>query len=125
MTDEDVNTDLSDDIKSERGLDIMLTVDFTNLHEPQCKGADSPGTDSSDFELWSPHDDGRHGSADKCFLGQQVTYVRRKQDSQCFNGEDFERTISRTSCICTQADYECDVNYRMDKSGQCVLGKMG
>jgi len=69
----------------------MITLDFTGLHEPKCKGVDKPGADESDFELWSPHDDGRHGSSDKCFLGQQVTYIRRKQESECFNGEDFER----------------------------------
>lgn len=71
--------------------DVMITLDFASLHEPKCKGADKPGKDGSDFEEWSPHDDGRHGSNNKCFLGQQVTYVRRKQESECFNGEDFER----------------------------------
>ena len=91
----------------------MLTIDFSGLHEKQCAGAESPGTTNSDFELWSPHDDGRHGSTDKCFLGQQVSYVRRKQDSECFNSEEFERQVTRTSCVCTQADYECDIDYKM------------
>jgi len=50
--------------------DIMITLDFTGLHEPACKGVDSAGQKDSDFEIWSPHDDGRHGSSDKCFLGQ-------------------------------------------------------
>lgn len=98
----------------------MITLDFSGLHEPKCKGVDSPGTESSDFELWSPHDDGRHGSNDKCFLGQQVTYIRRKQDSECFNGEDFERQTMRVPCLCTDADYECDMNYVRNKGGQCV-----
>jgi hypothetical protein len=84
-----------DDIKApskrDTGSDVMITLDFAGLHEPKCKGVDKPGADDSDFELWSPHDDGRHGSSDKCFLGQQVTYIRRKQESECFNGEDFER----------------------------------
>ena len=99
----------------------MITLDFAGLHEPQCKGVDTPGTEKSDFELWSPHDDGRHGSTDKCFLGQQTTYVRRKQESECFNGEDMVRQTMRQSCVCTQADYECDVNYIMSKSGTCEL----
>jgi len=62
-----------DDIKApakrETGSDVMITLDFTGLHEPKCKGVDKPGIADSDFELWSPHDDGRHGSSDKCFLG--------------------------------------------------------
>lgn len=56
----------------------MITLDFSGLHEPNCKGADIPGKEGSDFETWSPHDDGRHGSEDKCFLGQRVSYIRRK-----------------------------------------------
>ena len=116
---EDAGGDFSDVKSPDRGEDVMITLDFSGLHEPQCKGADSPGKDGSDFELWSPHDDGRHGSADKCFLGQQVTYVRRKEDSECFNGEDFERTTMRQSCLCTQADYECDVNYHRNTGGVC------
>ena len=55
--------------KRELGDDVMVTLDFSGLHEPKCKGVDKPGTDESDFELWSPHDDGRHGSNNKCFLG--------------------------------------------------------
>jgi hypothetical protein len=99
----------------------MITLDFAGLHEPKCKGVDKPGADDSDFELWSPHDDGRHGSNDKCFLGQQVTYIRRKQESECFNGEDFERQTMRVPCTCTDADYECDMNYVRNKGGKCEL----
>jgi hypothetical protein len=55
----------------------MITLDFSGLHEPQCKGIDKPGTDGSDFEIWTPHD-GRHGTEDKCFLGLINEYVRRK-----------------------------------------------
>ena len=107
--------------KRELGEDVMVTLDFSGLHEPKCKGVDKPGTDESDFELWSPHDDGRHGSNNKCFLGQQATYVRRKQDSECFNGEDFERNTMRVPCLCTEADYECDMNYVLNKAGKCEL----
>jgi len=60
------------------GEDVMVTINFENLHEPQCKGYDSPGKPKSDFEIWSPHDDDRHGTENKCFLGQKVSYVRRK-----------------------------------------------
>jgi len=70
--------ELAYDVRKSGGDDVMITLDFSGLHEPACKGVDTPGKDGSDFELWSPHDDGRHGSADKCFLGQQVTYIRRK-----------------------------------------------
>ena len=116
-TDEDKNAGY--DVKRTNGNDIMITLDFAGLHEPTCKGADEPGKENSDFELWSPHDDGRHGSNDKCFLGMHVTYIRRKQDSECFNGEEFERQIMRVPCICTKADYECDMNFVKNKGGEC------
>jgi len=116
---EDSNTEGNYNTKKQLGEDVMITLDFSGLHEPKCQGIDSPGTEKSDFELWSPHDDGRHGSNDKCFLGQQVTYIRRKQDSECFNGEDFDRQTMRVPCLCTEADYECDMNYVRTKGGQC------
>lgn len=117
-TEESKANDVTGDTK-DKGQDVMITLDFSGLHEPRCKGVESPGTEKSDFELWSPHDDGRHGSNNKCFLGQQVTYIRRKQDAECFNGEDFERQTMRVPCLCTEADYECDVNYVRNKGGQC------
>ena len=108
----------------QRGDDIMITLDFSGLHEPKCTGVDNPGTEKSDFELWSPHDDDRHsGHPNKCYLGQQVTYVRRKQDSECFNGEDFERQVMRVPCLCTERDYECDVNFVQDADGKCAAIK--
>ncbi len=55
---------------------VVVTLDFKDLHEPQCKGADRPGESDSDYESWTPFD-GRHGD-NKCFLGQQTTYIRRK-----------------------------------------------
>ena len=61
--------------KSSKG--IIVTIDFSSLHEPQCKGAENPTDSGSDYELWTPND-GRHGSNDKCFMGQQVQYIRRK-----------------------------------------------
>lgn len=41
--------------------------------------------------------DGRTG--DSCILGRELTYTRRKQTSECFNGLDFDRPIQKkVSC---------------------------
>ena len=48
---------------------FLTYMDFSSLHQRQCKGADIAGDSSSDFELWTPYD-GRHGDANKCWLGQ-------------------------------------------------------
>ena len=91
-------------------------MDFTEIHQPQCNGASSPDTDSSDYETWSPYD-GRHG--DKCFLGKKITYVRRKRDRQCYNGEETEMILYQENCPCTEMDFECDAGYKQTESGQC------
>lgn len=100
---------------------MIVTVDFNELHEPKCIGADRPGDEDSDFELWTPHD-GRHGgdANSKCFMGQHITYIRRKQDSECFNGEELERKLMIRHCECNEMDYECDVGFYRGETGQCV-----
>jgi len=62
-----------DDVETKKELvqikaGALIYLDFSQLHEPQCKGADYAGTPQSDFELWTPYD-GRHGD-NKRFLGQ-------------------------------------------------------
>lgn len=98
----------------------MVALDFSGLHEKRCKGYDAPDTADSDYEKWYPHADGRHKAPNDCFLGRQFEYTRRKQHSECFNGEDFEGVIIAKSCPCTEADYECDVGWEMDQNEFCV-----
>jgi len=74
LLDEDIEFDFYD----EDSKGVVFTLDFTNLHEPQCKGIEMAGDAASDYELWSPFD-GRHGR-DKCFMGSKTTYVRRKRE---------------------------------------------
>lgn len=46
--------------------------------------------------------------------------MRRKQDAECFNGEELEKKILRNFCKCSQADYECDLGYeKTDGSNTC------
>jgi hypothetical protein len=88
------------------------------LHEPQCKNPDEPDSSTSDYELWSPND-GRSGS--KCLMGHVLTFVRKKRENECYNGEKFERELFVEDCVCTAHDYECDLNYYRDtKSNVCA-----
>lgn len=81
---------------------------------------DNAGDADSDYELWTPHD-GRFGE-NKCFLGMHKTFVRRKQDSLCFNGEEHEQVTRVEPCTCTEMDYECDIGYHREAgtSGPCI-----
>jgi hypothetical protein len=87
---------------------VILGLDFSSLHEPQCRNPDSPNTDDSDYETWSPND-GRAGH--ECLLGKKVVYVRRKRQAECFNGLTFERKTDVKFCDCTDEDYECDYGF--------------
>lgn len=113
-----------DNVSLEKGNSAFLVyTDFSQLHEPQCKGADNAGADNSDYELWTPHD-GRFGDS-KCFLGMHKTFVRRKQDSKCYNGEEHEQITKIEPCACNEMDYECDIGYvRTDGQGPCLESPM-
>eukprot|EP01094_Clydonella_sp_ATCC50884_P007697 TRINITY_DN1692_c0_g1_i1.p1 TRINITY_DN1692_c0_g1~~TRINITY_DN1692_c0_g1_i1.p1 ORF type:complete len:641 (+),score=196.68 TRINITY_DN1692_c0_g1_i1:177-2099(+) len=92
----------------------MVHVDFTGLHERQCVGADKPGTDGSDYELWVP------SFAGECILGQRTAYVRRARDAECYNGLEYETRHTLSRCPCTIDDYICDeacFEERIDISG--------
>ena len=100
---------------SEMGSGVVVGLDFSSLHKGLCKGVDSPNTEESDFEYWTPNG----FVSPTCLLGRKVSYVRRKRESECFNGEEFERKKFIENCECTEEDWECDLGYAREKSGPC------
>ncbi|CBZ51174.1 putative sortilin [Neospora caninum Liverpool] len=98
---------------------VLFHLDFNALNQQQCKGIWAADSVSSDYETWSPSD-GRAGG-EKCILGKHITYTRRKQTSECFNGRDFDRPKVSKVCPCTMEDYECEFGFaRSIGSTQCV-----
>jgi hypothetical protein len=93
----------------------VIGLDFSSLHEPQCRNPDQPGTETSDYEAWTPND-GRTGH--ECLLGKKVIYIRRKREAECFNGMDFERKSVVEFCNCLSDDYECDVGFARSAPGE-------
>ncbi|UKK00004.2 sortilin [Theileria orientalis] len=89
------------------GIGVVFHLDFTTLNQPACKGIWSINSSSSDYETWTPKD----MSGNECLLGKKVTYKRRKQSSECFNGKDFKRSVDKELCQCTKQDYECEVGF--------------
>uniref|UniRef100_A0A7S0AB98 VPS10 domain-containing protein n=1 Tax=Pyrodinium bahamense TaxID=73915 RepID=A0A7S0AB98_9DINO len=87
---------------------VMYHLDFEALGQPPCKGVWAADSVSSDYETWTPSD-GR--GADKCILGRQITYTRRKQTSECFNGEQFERPVVKKNCECKEDNFECEMGF--------------
>lgn len=59
-----------------------------------------------DFEKWHLHDDDGE-KVDRCFLGQKISYSRRKSDAVCVVGKEFVELDSETvTCECAKSDYE-------------------
>jgi hypothetical protein len=52
---------------SQTGSGYILHMDFSQMHQRQCQGADKPDTPNSDFETWYSADT-KSGS---CLLGQK------------------------------------------------------
>ena len=64
-------------------------------------GVSTPTLEDSDYEVFTPM------TAGGCLNGREESYVRRKRDAACFNGESFDRTIyDVVNCPCTREDYE-------------------
>jgi hypothetical protein len=97
---------------------VIIGLDFTGLHEPQCRNPDTPGTKDSDYEKWTPND-GRIGR--ECLMGHKTIYIRKMRESQCYNGLLFERKTIIEHCDCTESDYECDFGFARAEPGEpCV-----
>jgi hypothetical protein len=103
---------------SNKGQGVVVALDFSNLHERQCKGHDQAGEATSDYEHWTPSD-GREG--DHCLLGHTTQYTRRKRDSKCYNPINHERAFITQDCKCSVLDYECDAGFtRHVNGGPCL-----
>ena len=50
-----------------------------------------------------------------CVLGRKDVFERRISRSNCYNGINYDRPISSSSCPCTRDDYECDFGFMTDK----------
>jgi hypothetical protein len=104
----------------EAGEGVLYYMKFDSLQFPSCRGVWAADSVSSDYETWTPSDG---VSAEKCLLGSQVSYTRRKRTSQCWNGEKFERPVAQKRCSCTQEDYACEIGFvRKLGSQECTFG---
>ncbi|XP_077985900.1 sortilin-related receptor-like [Glandiceps talaboti] len=78
-----------------------------------------PCTQPDDYKQWSPGEE-RPGETSECLMGSKQTFERRIAHAICFNGEDYDRPISETSCACIREDFECDFGFKLAPWGyQC------
>lgn len=92
---------------------FVFSIDFEDLHEREC------GRD--DFEKWYARVD--ENGDPECIMGHKQYFTRRKADADCVIKQNFKDIFPGTEpCDCTNADFECDYNFRPDEDGQiCEL----
>lgn len=88
----------------------IITIDFEGLHERTCgKG---------DMEDWWARVD--ENGEPTCLMGHKQKYLRRKKDADCFMKQEHNLVeVQTTDCACSDADFECDYNFRRE-NGECV-----
>ena len=107
------NSDLGKDLKV-----YIVGINFMSVFKYKCQNPQNAGTQKSDYELWTPHD---NTIGHECFLGLNKTYVRRKSDRECYNGLYYERLEYSKKCLCKESDYLCDVGYaKSNMNAPCV-----
>ena len=95
----------------------LFSIDFDDLHERKCG--------DGDFEKWYARVDDK-GEA-QCLMGHKQWFDRRKADAECFVKKEFKESLPQSEqCECTDADFECDYNFRPTADGkECeVAGKV-
>ncbi|KAF5021840.1 hypothetical protein F66182_6133 [Fusarium sp. NRRL 66182] len=94
----------------------MIAVNFEDMEKRTCE--------NKDMESWYARVDDK--GEPTCIMGHKQTYNRRKKSADCFlkkNFQDPEPVIE--NCECTDADFECDYNFRRDPEDNKVCKKVG
>jgi hypothetical protein len=93
----------------------VVSIDFSNLHERHCVH-DKENPELSDYEEFVPH----NTDSDNCFLGQEITILRKKPIKECFNPDDFPLVSVHRSCPCKASDFHCDFGFKAE-ADTCVF----
>lgn len=89
----------------------VISIDFDGLHENTCK--------ESDMEDWYARSDDDGNPS--CVMGHKQKYRRRKKTAECFIKQEFKDPVPEFEpCECTDADFECDFNFKGD-GDECKL----
>lgn len=103
--------------KNSAGLNVgvLYAVDLKGVLPRACQGADRPNQPDSDYETFDVQFE-----SDKCILGMDTIYVRRKRDAKCFNPDT--HAVDKRSfvqCPCTRDDFECGPCFLRADNGDC------
>lgn len=86
----------------------LYHIDLDTMGLPVCQGLHKADLEASDYETWTPSD----GKSDeRCLLGRQSLYTRRKQLAGCLNHKELKWPVIKKNCSCSEEDFECDAGF--------------
>ncbi|XP_043101530.1 VPS10 domain-containing receptor SorCS2 isoform X2 [Puntigrus tetrazona] len=77
----------------------LVKVDFRQSFPRQCTEAD--------YDSWKLTD----LQGEKCIMGQERMYRRRKESSFCIKGKSYTSALTTKPCQCTEKDFACDYGF--------------
>lgn len=77
----------------------LVKVDFRQSFPRQCTEAD--------YDSWKLTD----LQGEKCIMGQERMYRRRKESSFCIKGKSYTSALTAKPCQCTEKDFSCDYGF--------------
>ncbi|XP_051756967.1 VPS10 domain-containing receptor SorCS2 isoform X2 [Ctenopharyngodon idella] len=77
----------------------LVKVDFRQSFPRQCTEAD--------YDSWKLTD----LQGEKCIMGQERMYRRRKESSLCIKGKSYTSALTAKPCQCSEKDFACDYGF--------------
>ncbi|KAL8304148.1 hypothetical protein RB597_004564 [Gaeumannomyces tritici] len=97
---------------------FTVNLDFTGLSSEVCK-YDEKDDSKSDYYLWKASHPLQQDVY--CLFGHKSSYLRKKTDRSCYNGNKIQQLRNIEICECTRQDFECDFNFELGKQNGCQL----
>uniref|UniRef100_A0A669CYD1 Sortilin related VPS10 domain containing receptor 1 n=1 Tax=Oreochromis niloticus TaxID=8128 RepID=A0A669CYD1_ORENI len=85
----------------------LVKIDFRSIFQQQCT--------SDDYLTWQLHNEG-----EVCIMGMKRIFQKLKANVRCVKARDQYISQMSDSCLCTEADFECDYGFERQIDGTCA-----
>ncbi|XP_064221615.1 VPS10 domain-containing receptor SorCS2 isoform X2 [Aotus nancymaae] len=89
----------------------LVKVDFRPSFSRQCSEEDYSSWDLSNLQ------------GDRCIMGQQRSFRKRKSTSWCIKGRSFTSALTSRVCECRDSDFLCDYGFERSPSSESNTNK--
>uniref|UniRef100_A0A8C5XDM3 VPS10 domain-containing receptor SorCS2 n=1 Tax=Microcebus murinus TaxID=30608 RepID=A0A8C5XDM3_MICMU len=89
----------------------LVKVDFRPSFSRQCSEDDYSSWDLTDLQ------------GDRCIMGQQRSFRKRKSTSWCIKGRSFTSALTSRVCECRDSDFLCDYGFERSPSSESEANK--